>query len=94
MKISNRKSVDRRYKAAVLEHQIDREAFVFSVPFDSEKSEDIMITATHAIFPVDGGKKAPASVVGYKMTLESFYDRFIEITSKTDEVSTGNACAA
>lgn len=71
----------------MLEHQIDREAFVFSVPFVSDEYEGLSITATHAIFPVDGGKKAPASVVGYKMTHKSFYDRFIEITSKTDEVS-------
>lgn len=57
------------------------------MPFNISEEDDIFITATQAIFPVDGGKEAPASVVGYQLTHKSLYDRFMELTMKTDEVS-------
>lgn len=53
---------------------------MFSVAHKPDDPENAVITAVHAIFPVDGGKEAPASVVGFQFTQKSLYNRFIEIT--------------
>lgn len=73
---------------AVLQHQVDEESFVFSVPFRSNEADDLYVIATHAIFhkKTHDGKKAPAAVVGYRFKQSSFFDRFMEITSETDRV--------
>lgn len=42
----------------------------------------IKVTASHAIFPRDGGNEAPGSVVGFQIDHAAFYRRFSEITSK------------
>ncbi|BES90454.1 VWA N-terminal [Nesidiocoris tenuis] len=70
------------YRSAVLHHHLDPEAFVFSVPYDSGSMEDIKVTASHAIFPRDGGHEAPGSVVGFQIAHSALYKRFREITSK------------
>ncbi|XP_073994838.1 voltage-dependent calcium channel subunit alpha-2/delta-3-like isoform X3 [Rhodnius prolixus] len=70
------------YKSAVLHHQLDPDAFVFSVPFDAGSQKHIKVTASHAIFPRDGGNEAPGSVVGFQIDHAAFYRRFSEITSK------------
>jgi voltage-dependent calcium channel alpha-2/delta-4 len=71
------------YKSAVLQHNIDPQSFVYSVPFyDDERTDpDIKVTASMAIFPRDGGKEAPSAVVGFQFSHYPMYERFMEITS-------------
>lgn len=72
------------YKSAILQHQIDKQSFVYSVPhYDDEKEDnEIRVTASMAIFPRDGGMEAPSCVVGFQFSHELMYQRFMEITSK------------
>jgi voltage-dependent calcium channel alpha-2/delta-4 len=72
------------YKSAVLQHNISRESFVYSVPHHGEGIESdgyLKVTASMAIFPRDGGKEAPSAVVGFQFSHQPMYDRFMEITS-------------
>lgn len=71
------------YRSAVLQHKIDPQSFVYSVPHEYETPEDeeITVTASHAIFPRDGGLEAPAAVVGFQFSHELLYDRFMQIIS-------------
>lgn len=72
------------YKSAVLQHNVDPKSFVFSVPHEGDAPEDesMMVTASHAIFPRDGGLEAPGAVVGYQFSHELMVERFAAITSK------------
>lgn len=72
------------YKSAILQHQIDKQSFVYSVPhYDDEKEDsEIKVTASMAIFPRDGGEEAASCVVGFQFSHELMYERFMEITSK------------
>lgn len=72
------------YKSAILQHQIDKDSFVYSVPHQSDVKEgnETQVTASMAIFPRDGGNEAPIGVVGFQFSLQMMYDRFMEITSK------------
>lgn len=74
------------YKTAILQHQIDPKSFVYSVPHSNEPMEDfeLKVTASHAIFPRDGGIEAPGSVVGFQFSHALMYERFMEITSKAN----------
>ncbi|XP_026677995.1 voltage-dependent calcium channel subunit alpha-2/delta-4-like [Diaphorina citri] len=74
------------YKSAVLQHHLNPEAFVFSVPHKiglSSGTKDFQVTATHAIFTKDGGLEAPGSVVGLKLSHAALRTRFFGFTSKT-----------
>jgi len=42
-----------------------------------------IVTVSMSLSPKDGGKKAPAAVVGFQMPMKKFYERFIELTSVT-----------
>lgn len=72
------------YKSAILQHDIDKQSFVYSVPHASDEKEDseIKVTASMAIFPRDGGLEAPSCVVGFQFSHQLMYERFVEITSK------------
>ncbi|XP_049832562.1 voltage-dependent calcium channel subunit alpha-2/delta-3-like isoform X1 [Schistocerca gregaria] len=70
------------YKAAVIEHKHDPESVVISAPFDAGRKDDVPITLSHAIFPRDAGKEAPASVVGLQIQHRALYDRFMSITEE------------
>lgn len=75
------------YKSAILQHQIDKQSFVYSVPHygdekDVDKTYKLNVTASMAIFPRDGGLEAPSCVVGFQFSHELMYERFMEITSK------------
>lgn len=72
------------YKNAILQHQIDKQSFVYSVPHygDEKQDNDIEVTASMAIFPRDGGMEAASCVVGFQFSHELMYQRFMEITSK------------
>lgn len=67
------------YKSAVLQHQYDKYAFVFSVPFDIKEEDDLLVTASHAIFPEDGGIEAPGAVVGFQFSHASLEKQFLNI---------------
>lgn len=72
------------YKSAVLQHQVEPETFVFSVNFSAGQQlpEEVVVTASHAVFPKDGGLQAPAAVLGYQFSHDLLVRRFMEITSK------------
>ncbi|XP_028034568.1 voltage-dependent calcium channel subunit alpha-2/delta-4-like isoform X1 [Bombyx mandarina] len=81
------------YKAAVLQHMINKESLVISTPLPilddiiqnkppvQNEDGDITVTSTYAIFYKDGESETPASVVGFEYSYLSFYDRFMEITN-------------
>lgn len=72
------------YRSAVLQHKIDPQSFVYSVPHEKTvpPDEEIVVTASHAIFPRDGGLEAPAAVVGFQFSHQMLQERFEEIISK------------
>ncbi|XP_054278743.1 voltage-dependent calcium channel unc-36-like [Macrosteles quadrilineatus] len=72
------------YRAAVLQHYINDEDFVFSVPFDSGNVDNLTVTASYAIFRRDGGNEAPGSVVGFHLSHSALFDRFRDVTAKTN----------
>lgn len=74
------------YKNAILQHQIEKQSFVYSVPHNDDEKEDteIKVTASMAIFPRDGGREAPSCVVGFQFSHSLMYERFVEITSSTE----------
>lgn len=71
------------YRSAVLQHKIDPQSFVYSVPHEADAmlDEEIQVTASHAIFPRDGGLEAPAAVVGFQFSHHLLYERFMDIIS-------------
>lgn len=71
------------YKMAILQHHIDPKSFVYTVDIPTY-STDYVVTASHAIFPRDGGIEAPGSVVGFQFSHEQMRERFMEITSKVN----------
>lgn len=48
---------------------------------DPDEDADLKVTASHAIFPRDGGREAPACVVGFQFSHASMLERFFNITS-------------
>lgn len=74
------------YRSAVLQHRVDPESFVYSVPHDdpddTKEEGDRKVTASHAVFRTDGGKKAPGCVVGFQFEHEKMQKRFDNITSR------------
>lgn len=81
------------YKSAILQNKIDPESFVYAVPHESDAPEDDeekMVTASHAIFPRDGGLIAPAAVVGFQFSHEKFYESFMSIISDPSIVLQNN----
>ncbi|KAL5289197.1 CACNA2D4.2 family protein [Megaselia abdita] len=72
------------YKSAILQHLIDAESFVYSVPHhdDPVENSELQITASYAIFPRDGGLEAPACVVGFQFSHSAMIQSFASITAK------------
>ncbi|XP_017839483.1 voltage-dependent calcium channel subunit alpha-2/delta-3 isoform X1 [Drosophila busckii] len=83
----NKRAIDEIwYKRAVDQYFVNKESFVYSVPFDAGESEsEIIVTASNAIFHNESAKSAPAAVVGFQFQHSAFYKLFHNIT--------GNACA-
>ncbi|KAI8121435.1 voltage-dependent calcium channel subunit alpha-2/delta-3 isoform X4 [Lucilia cuprina] len=83
----NNKAIDEIwYKRAVDQHFVREESFVYSVPFDAgETAAETIVTASHAVFHTEGGKSAPAAVVGFQFQHSALLKLFRNIT--------GNACA-
>lgn len=69
------------YKSAVIQYQQVPESFVYSVPFNNSKHNEILVTASYAIFPSDGGNAAPGSVVGYQFAHRNLMEFFQNVTS-------------
>ncbi|XP_014474755.1 PREDICTED: voltage-dependent calcium channel subunit alpha-2/delta-3 isoform X2 [Dinoponera quadriceps] len=69
------------YKGAIFQNELDPNSIYLSVPW--EAGADAMVTASMSLSPKDGGKKAPAAVVGFQMPMTGLYKRFIELTSVT-----------
>lgn len=77
------------YRSAILQHHSElTETFVYSIKHAADPNEhkNLQVTASHAIFPRDGGKEAPACVVGFQFSYALMYERFYNITSM-DNVS-------
>lgn len=58
---------------------------MYSVPHPTDPLEidgEIKVTASHAIFPKDGGVEAPACVVGFQFSHDQMFQNFMEITSE------------
>ena len=51
------------------------------------------MTASMSLSPKDGGKKAPAAVVGFQMPMKDLYKRFIALTSDNQTTNTVINCA-
>ncbi|XP_063239113.1 voltage-dependent calcium channel subunit alpha-2/delta-4 [Bacillus rossius redtenbacheri] len=82
------------YKSAVLQHQINQDSFVFSVPFAAGDDENTSVTASYAVFPRDGGREAPASVVGLQFRHSSLRSRFFSITGKKHCATCTDTCTS
>ena len=54
---------------------------MFSVPFDIGDKRPTTVTATHAIFKKQGGKSAPAAVVGVQIDYDKFAKTFMDVTT-------------
>ncbi|XP_055604130.1 uncharacterized protein LOC129752368 [Uranotaenia lowii] len=74
----NRKSSDGTGKA----DDGDKNAYVYSVPFDSGNRNDTLVTASNAIFHTDAGKETPVAVVGFQFHHSAMYTLFKNITSQ------------
>jgi len=46
-----------------------------------DRRDDVIVMASHAIFPRDGGMEAAASVVGLQFQHSALLSRFMNITS-------------
>uniref|UniRef100_T1GYR5 Uncharacterized protein n=1 Tax=Megaselia scalaris TaxID=36166 RepID=T1GYR5_MEGSC len=73
------------YQRAVEQHLSKEDSFVFSVPFDAvEKSSEIIVTASQAIFHTEKRFKAPAAVVGFQFKHAALVSIFKNITSSVN----------
>lgn len=45
---------------------------------------NLTVTASYAIFRRDGGNEAPGSVVGFHLSHSALFDRFRDVTAKTN----------
>ena len=69
------------YKRAVEYHYNNPNSFVFSVPFDIGDKRPTTVTATHAIYKEQNGRKAPAAVVGVQIDYDKFAQNFMDVTT-------------
>ncbi|KOC64770.1 Voltage-dependent calcium channel subunit alpha-2/delta-4 [Habropoda laboriosa] len=66
------------YKGAIFQNILDPNSISLSVPW--EAGTDAVVTVSKGIFPKDGGKTAPAAVIGFQMPMTALYERFINVT--------------
>ncbi|XP_055687320.1 voltage-dependent calcium channel subunit alpha-2/delta-3 isoform X1 [Lutzomyia longipalpis] len=96
---NNKRAVDEIwYKRAVEQHFIEPTSFTYSVPFDAadiiHNTNDTLVTASHAIFHSDGGKSAPAAVVGFQFQHSALLTLFRNITANCGDASCSKTCAS
>ncbi|XP_068900722.1 voltage-dependent calcium channel subunit alpha-2/delta-3 isoform X2 [Tenebrio molitor] len=80
------------YRRAVDYHYVDPTAYVYSVPFDAGNDNTTFLTVSHAIFREDGGKKAPAAVIGYQSYHSALYALFRNITTNCGDIPCTRTC--
>lgn len=68
----------------------DWKSWIISVPW--EAGPDAIVTVSIGLFPKDGGKRAAAAVIGFQMPMTNLHDKFIELTSKSNNSTLMN-CA-
>ncbi|XP_031833886.1 ca[2+] channel Muscle-specific alpha2/delta subunit isoform X3 [Nomia melanderi] len=68
------------YKGAIFQNILDPNSISVTVPW--EAGADAIVTVSIGIFPKDGGKTAPAAVVGFQLPMTNLYERFIDLTSE------------
>ncbi|XP_055322700.1 voltage-dependent calcium channel subunit alpha-2/delta-3 isoform X3 [Sitodiplosis mosellana] len=77
------------YKRAVEQHYVEPQSFVYSVPFNQEDTtidvNNILVTASHAIFHTEDKKSAPIAVVGYQFQHSALQTLFKNITTNCGE---------
>ncbi|XP_067204324.1 voltage-dependent calcium channel subunit alpha-2/delta-3 isoform X2 [Linepithema humile] len=69
------------YKGAIFQNELDPNSIYLSVPWGA--GSDAVVTVSMTLSPRDGGKKAPAAVVGFQMPMTDLYKQFITLTSVT-----------
>ncbi|RWS27682.1 voltage-dependent calcium channel subunit alpha-2/delta-3-like protein [Leptotrombidium deliense] len=74
------------YQRAVDYYQIDANAFLFSVPFETHEVLPTYVTASKALFFGSGNKKAPAAVSGVLFNHAKFTDYFFGLTNLCSKV--------
>ncbi|XP_041974818.1 voltage-dependent calcium channel subunit alpha-2/delta-3 isoform X2 [Aricia agestis] len=87
------------YKAAVLQHMIDKESLVIATPLPildktissrpeiTNENGDITITASYAIFYKDGNSETPAAVVGFQYLYSNFFEIFSNVTKNSRDLT-------
>ncbi|XP_064214426.1 voltage-dependent calcium channel subunit alpha-2/delta-3 isoform X3 [Tribolium castaneum] len=80
------------YRRAVEYHYVDPTAYIYSVPFDIGAENNTLLTVSHAIFREDGGKKAPAAVIGYQSYHSALYALFRNITTSCGDIPCKRTC--
>jgi hypothetical protein len=90
----NRASDEPFYKRAVDFHLVDESAFVYSVPFaiGHRAETEAEVTASRAIFVGQGQERAPAAVVGLRMHLRTFADKFFNSSNRCERGQCANLC--
>lgn len=76
------------YKMAIMQHEIDPNSFVYSVPHADDPLEDteLQVTASHAIFSRDKDIEAPGSVVGFQFSHARMLDSLMNITEMIEVI--------
>ncbi|XP_017771996.1 PREDICTED: voltage-dependent calcium channel subunit alpha-2/delta-3 isoform X2 [Nicrophorus vespilloides] len=85
------------YRRAVEQYYIQPRSFVYSVPFGAEyedNPEDILVTASHAIFKGNKTVKAPAAVVGFQFYHSTLHTLFQKITNSCGEINCKRTCSS
>ncbi|CAK9808523.1 Voltage-dependent calcium channel subunit alpha-2/delta-3 [Anthophora plagiata] len=77
------------YKGAIFQNILDPNSISLSVPW--EAGADAIVTVSKGIFPKDGGKTAPAAVIGFQMPMTDLYNRFIQLTNSSSNSTTNCA---
>lgn len=96
---NNKRAIDELwYKRAVEHHFVEQSSFVYAVPFDAADfiaaTNDTLVTASHAVFHTEGGKKAPAAVVGFQFRHSALVTLLQNITSQCLDQPCTKTCAS
>lgn len=94
--MKNNRAIDQLwYKRAVEHHVIEENSYVYSVPFDTEATnETLLVTASSAVFISGGGKKAPVAVVGFQFKHSALVTLLKNITSQCIDAACNKTCAS
>lgn len=78
------------------QHFTQPSSFVYSVPFDAPEfifeTNDTLVTASHAVFAQEGGKKTPAAVVGFQFRHSALVALLKNITNQCSDGPCPKSC--